>query len=378
MSCALSENKEVYCWGMNVFNSLGRPNFVDDKSPKPVQVVGQDGSGFLSNIKSISVGFTHRVCAVSEAGNIYCWGFLANGIPSDGTINSPVTPVSIPNSNGTGVLSDVKQVTVGDSHACALKNSGTVFCWGRGQFLGKGNSIDSNNPVQVLGVAGNGFLTSIISISAGGNQTCALSSSGYVFCWGSGNLGAGAVYNSYTPIRVSGIGGVGNLSGVTQISVSGNRTTCVVITSGEVLCWGDNLAGGLGNGTNQQSLTPVKVLGVGGIDFLKNIKQVSVANSSACATSKTGNIFCWGSNFAGVLGNGTTSNSWTPVQVSNPEKNGSLQNILEVSLGFTHACARSDTGRVFCWGMNGSGQLGNEEKPYERTLTPVEIKSSSL
>jgi hypothetical protein len=147
----------------------------------------------------------------------------------------------------------------------------------------------------------------VTAISAGWSSACALMSSGTVKCWGdntNGQLGNGTTTNSSTPVAISG------LSGVTAIS-AGNGAACALLADGTARCWGLNGVGGLGNGTTTNSSTPVAVSGLSGV-----IAISAGNNNAACALLSGGSVKCWGYNVLGGLGNGTTTNSSTPVAVS--------------------------------------------------------------
>jgi alpha-tubulin suppressor-like RCC1 family protein len=191
----------------------------------------------------------------------------------------------------------------------------------------------------------------VTAISVGYDSGCALLSGGSVRCWGSnayGQLGNGTTTNSSTPVAVSG------LSGVTAISVSsaGNDgespgSACALLSGGSVECWGLNSSGQLGNGTTTNSSTPVAVSGLNGAT------AIYVGDLFACALLSGGTVECWGDNESGQLGNGTTANSSTPVAVSD------LSGVTAIYVGDQFACALVSGGSVECWGLNNGDQLGN-------------------
>ena len=234
------------------------------------------------------------------------------------------------------------KISAGYSHACVITSSGGVKCWGanyNGQ-LGNGMTADSSNPVNVFGLS-----SGINAISAGEDYNCALISSVGVKCWGGNQYGQlGYATPSSTPVDVSGLA-----NGISAIS-AGAGHTCVITSSGGVKCWGSSEYGQLGNGTSTgNSTTPVDVS-----SLTSGVIAISVGESHTCAITSSGGVKCWGSNCNGQLGDGTTINRLTPVDVS-----GLTSGVIAISAGFRHTCAITSSGGVKCWGLNGDGQLGD-------------------
>jgi alpha-tubulin suppressor-like RCC1 family protein len=198
---------------------------------------------------------------------------------------------------------------------------------------------------------------SAAAVSAGGEHTCALTGGGGVQCWGwngFGGLGDGTNTHSSTPVDVSGLA-----SGVAVSAGVGH--TCALTSGGGVQCWGVNFQGQLGNGTNTDSWTPVDVSGL-----TSGVLAVSGASHHTCALTGRGGVQCWGGNGEGELGDGTNTDRWTPVDVT-----GLTSGVLAVSAGPFHTCALTGGGGVQCWGWNSVGQLGDGTNTNR--LTPVDV-----
>jgi alpha-tubulin suppressor-like RCC1 family protein len=246
-------------------------------------------------------------------------------------------------------------VTGGLPHTCALTTAGGVKCWGsnnQGQ-LGDGTTTQRLEPVDVSGLT-----SGVAAVAAGAYHTCAVTTTGGLKCWGynnHGQAGDGTTDQRLTPVDV-----VGLTSGVAAVS-AGYYHTCALTTTGGVKCWGYNQYGQVGDGTTDQRLTPVDVSGL-----TSGVAAVAAGQEHTCALTTTGGLKCWGLNGYGRLGDGTGDYRTTPVDVV-----GLTSGVAAVAPGNDHTCALTTTGGVKCWGDNEHGQLG--DGTTTRRLTPVDV-----
>lgn len=181
-----------------------------------------------------------------------CWGDNYYGQIGGGTVGTDqTTPVNV-----LGLTGGVATVSGGDRNTCALMTSGGVKCWGDGYYSGLGDgtstTIKRTTPGDVTGLT-----SGVVQLTGGGFNSCALTSTGAVKCWGRnayGSLGDGTTIQRATPVNVSGL-----TSGVVSVNGSLGYTTCAITTDGSVKCWGYNFTGQLGDGTTSNSSVPVAV-----------------------------------------------------------------------------------------------------------------------
>jgi hypothetical protein len=235
-------------------------------------------------------------------------------------------------------------------HSCALTITGGVKCWGYNGHdeLGDGTTRTRSTPVDVSGLSGG-----VTAIAAGLRHGCALPTAGGVRCWGYnryGQLGDGTTSNRPTPVDVSGLRG-----GATAIAV-GSTHSCALTSAGGVKCWGLNAAGQLGDGTTRNRSTPVDVSGLRSsvTAIAADRGRGNPGEGHSCALTSAGGVKCWGYNNNGQLGDGTTRTRSTPVDVS-----GLRGGVTAISAGGRHSCALARAGGVKCWGYNSFHQLGD-------------------
>lgn len=224
-----------------------------------------------------------------------------------------------------------------------------------------GTAFDSGGGAGGMTDAGKvGCLT---QIALGGDHTCARRVDGTLWCWGSnqdGQLGDGTTLDKHTPVQITALG-----SAVAEVR-AGEHFTCARKLDGTVWCWGWNVAGQLGDGTTEDKHSPVQVKSLGDTD------AIALGVHHACARKAQGTLWCWGQNLSGQVGDGTNTNKGTPVQVS-----ALGTSVAEVSLGALHSCARRTDGTLWCWGANGEGQLGDGTSVDSMVPVPVTAFATS-
>jgi uncharacterized repeat protein (TIGR02543 family) len=322
----------------------------------------------LSEVKvsTVSAGGNHSVILTSN--KIYSFGFNDVGQLGDGTTTMRSSPTDI-TSRFSGLVSPDKiiSVSLGYNHSAALSSSGRVFMWGLNDLgqLGDGTTTMRSSPTDITSrFSGLVSPDKIISVSLGGTHSAALSSSGRVFMWGSngyGQLGDGTTTMRSSPTDItSRFSGLVSPDKITSVSLGGAHSAALS-SSGRVFMWGLNGSGQLGDGNTIFRASPTEITSrFSGLVSPDKITYISLGDAHSAALSSLGRVFMWGLNGSGQLGDGTTTMRSTPTNVTSrfsglvsPDK------IISVSLGIGQSAALSSSGQVFTWGFNGAGHLGD-------------------
>jgi len=265
---------------------------------------------------------------------------------------------------GTNSCLTVTQITTGDAFTCARMSNGTLRCWGFNQFGQLGNNgLPGPTPPgpnqfaspQLVRDSNAMPLKNVNSASGGSFFTCSVLSGGQVVCWGandSGALGDGTTKQNFYPVTAIASGSVAVSAGYIH--------TCAVSATDVIRCWGGNPYGQLGTGGTADSLFPTTVIASGGV-------SVSAGSFDTCAVLSGGVLKCWGNNTWGQIGDGTQIDRSSPSVTS-------LTGVQSVAVGSGHACALYGSGQVACWGRNDAGQVGNGTTTQQ--LLPVNIIAS--
>lgn len=309
------------------------------------------------NFVQVDAG-NNAMVALTDQGTVYTWGRNDYGQLGVGNTTTSYTPVQVKGVNGVGFLTGVTQVVAGQLHFLAVTSDG-IYAWGRnadGQ-LGDGTATDRSTPVRVVGVGGNGYLPSPTAIAGGYFHTIAITADG-VFAWGNnayGQLGNNTTTLSRTPVQVKDVAATGNLTGVTDVA-AGNYSS-LALGATEVYSWGLNTAGQLGDGSFVNKQVPVKVKDSAGTGFLSGATAIAAGETFSIALLPSG-VFTWGDNTYRQLGSGTSvANRSLPGLVVGVGGTGTLSGITSIGAGFFNGWAQSPSG-VFGWGSNSYGKLG--------------------
>ena len=343
-TCALTTSGAVLCWGANDSGQLG--NALTPEVHTPIAV-----PDLVTGVQAIAAGFGHT-CALTVDGGAKCWGAnWSDQLGSGAGLARPALAYVI------GLERGVQAIAAGGDHSCALMAGGGVKCWGR--YPGDGSARTLSSPVQVSGVT-----SDTQAIAVGADHACALAETGAVKCWGSNQSGQLGNYMTtggwLMPTKVV------YLDADVHVVAAGGDHTCALAAGApaagwRAACWGYNPGGQLGDGGDVDRMLPRTVTGLD-----TGIQALAAGGGHTCALDTGGEVSCWGENFYGQLGDGTTEfKRLTPVAVS-----GLSGGVSAISAGSVHTCALL-SGTVKCWGMNGGGQVGDGST--ENRYAPVDV-----
>jgi alpha-tubulin suppressor-like RCC1 family protein len=341
-SCVVTNAGTVSCWGFGGNGELGTGTGDDRNWPTDSLELP---AGTKATAVSVGLGYS---CAVLNTGGISCWGTNVNGQLGGGGfgggILAPSDPISLP--SGTTAVS----VSAGETHACAVLNTGRITCWGANDHgqLGTGNTTPLASPSAPISLPGGATAK---AVSAGGSFTCAVLTTGQVSCWGLGEngiLGRGTPGDSNLPSAALAFPGGATATAIT----TGDSHSCALLSTGQISCWGLNLDGRLGTGDTTTATVPSAPIA---LPDGATATSVSATWFHTCAVLSSGKVSCWGYNAFGQLGTGNTTPLSTPSEpISLPA--GAVATV--ISTGIQHSCAVLASGEVSCWGYNSDGELG--------------------
>ena len=351
-TCGTLDTGQIRCWGHNDLGQLGDGTMTD----RPMYITV---SGIGSGAGMVSAGHGHTCTVVS--GGVKCWGSNGSGQLGDGTTTGSMVPVDVTGLPGTAYAVSVGgNHSLGGDHSCAIVGaSRNVVCWGNNVYgqLGNDTTTNSSTPVYAHNNVGTD-MADIQQVAVGAHHTCAITSSNRVICWGEnyrGQLGDGTGGTSGDLSDRAVLVNIAGAYTATAIS-AGSLHTCATIDGG-VKCWGYGRQGRLGNNDPAEStqLVPVDVVG---LEAGSGVTLVAAGNGHSCAldTTPSPQILCWGDNREGQLGQDPAllTQSLGPVAV--PDLAG--MNATRIDADENHSCIVLCGGGLLCWGANAFAQLG--------------------
>jgi alpha-tubulin suppressor-like RCC1 family protein len=341
-SIAISKNGRVFGWGLNSSGQLGDDSVTQRLTPVSV-------FGAAKTFCTISGSDSHSL-AIDKNGRAWAWGTNTLGQLGDNSATSRRTPIR--------VLGDIKtfcQISAATQHSLAIDKNGSAWGWGYNRFgrLGNNSLTSQRTPVSVAGQQ-----KTFCAISAGNAYSFAIDKYGNAWGWGLnlvGQLGDGTPTSRLTPVSVAG-------AKKTFCKISaGYGQTIAIDKYGRGWGWGYNARGQIGDNSITCRSTPVSIAGA-----VKTFCAVSAGGSHSLAIDKNGKAWAWGNNIYGQLGDNSTTSRLTPVSIA-----GAAKTFCAINAGGSHSLAIDKNGRLWAWGINSQGQLGDNS--ITSRLTPVRV-----
>ncbi|KAF7995498.1 hypothetical protein HCN44_006605 [Aphidius gifuensis] len=330
----------IYGWGHNHRGQLGGLEGAKVKLPSPCES--------LSALRPIQLaGGEQTLFAVTADGKIYATGYGAVGRLGIGGVDSVMVPTLIESIQHVFI----KKIAVnsGGKHCLALSSEGHVYSWGEGDDgkLGHGNRVSYDRPKLIETLLG----TDIIDIACGGHHSAAISCTGLLYIWGKGRYGRLGHGDSDDQTKPKIVTALQDYKVVDVACGSGDAQTLCVTDDDNVWSWGDGDYGKLGRGGSDGCKIPMKIESLAGLGVFK----VECGSQFSVALTRSGAVYTWGKGDYHRLGHGTDDH------VRRPRKVAALQGkkIISIATGSLHCVACSDKGEVFTWGDNDEGQLGD-------------------
>jgi len=359
-SLAINSEGRIFTWGCNMYGQLGDGTGINKSVP--TEITNQFGLLPSETITQVSLGNSFSA-AITSSGRIFTWGYNWAGQLGDSTTDNKFTPTEITNQFSLLPGETITQVALGDLHSSATTSSGRIFTWGINWYgqLGDGTTDNKSVPTEITNQFSLFSGETITQVSLADYHSSAITSSGRIFTWGAnwvGQLGDGTTIDKSTPTEITNQLSLFSGETVTQVSL-GYDYSSAITSRGRIFTWGYNFNGQLGDGSWTNKSTPIEITNQFSLFSGETITQVALGYTHSAAITSIGRIFTWGYNLYGQLGDGTTDNQSVPTEITNQFSILSGEIITQVSLGYEYSSGITSSGRIFTWGRNDNGQLGD-------------------
>ncbi|XP_060526978.1 E3 ubiquitin-protein ligase HERC2 [Cylas formicarius] len=330
----------IYGWGHNHRGQLGGVDGAKVKVPTPCEA--------LTQLRPVQLaGGEQTLFAVTADGKVYATGYGAGGRLGIGGCDSVLVPTLLESIQHVFV----KKIAInsGGKHCLALSADGDVYSWGEGEDgkLGHGNRLSCEKPKLIEALQG----YEVVDVTCGGAHSAAVTASGHLYTWGKGRYGRLGHGDSEDQLKPKLVEALVGYKVVDVACGSGDAQTLCVTDDDNVWSWGDGDYGKLGRGGSDGCKVPMKIESLAGLGVVK----VECGSQFSIALTRSGSVYTWGKGDYHRLGHGTADH------MRRPKKVAALQGkrIVSIATGSLHCVACSDAGEVFTWGDNDEGQLGD-------------------
>ena len=371
-TCGLTNSGNTFCWGNNDDYQIG-----DTTTSRRLTPTSIDSSNMTSGESFVDIsGKYETTCGLTNKGNIYCWGKNYYGEAGDPSLYIDVEKPQILPSTNLAVDEKFTSLTVGTTHACALTDLGNAYCWGRNTWymLGDNTSNSTHDPVAVI-VSNLAIGEKFLSLNASSTNTCGLTNFGNAFCWGEngrGTVGDGTTTDRKIPTAVN-LTNLDANESLTKLFESRGQHQCALTTESNLYCWGYNASSQVGDNTSTNRTIPTAV-NLSNLASNEKFTSLSGGNNHSCGITNMGNSYCWGWGYA--LGTGATTSYDLPTSMVSEANMSADEKLIKIFSGSSHSCGISTSGKTYCWGIGGDGRLGNNSQADN--LEPVAVDTTNL
>ena len=340
LSIRIKDSGYLSLWGDNSSGQIGNDSTTDAKWP--VQPDDEDDA----DVVDTASGGLHTIMTDIN-GDVYAWGENGNGQLGIDSSTDKHTPEEVDE------ISDILAVAAGYKHSLALDKDGNVYAWGYNSSgeLGIGSTSSKDTPQQIEEDDNGDDFTDIVAIAAGYSHSLALKSDGTVWAWGDnskGQLGIGSITDQDSPVQVKSGDQDDDATYLTNIVAiaAGYYFNLALDAEGNIWAWGSNSNGELGNNSSSTAKTPVEV------DDIDDITAIAAGAYHSLAVDDDGVLYAWGDNSNGQLGIDDDDDQDTPQEVED------IEDVEVIAAGCYHSLAVDEDENVWTWGDNSNGQLG--------------------
>jgi uncharacterized repeat protein (TIGR02543 family) len=357
--------------------------FLDENLATPLNLASMPSYDFSLYAKwekivlsNISLGFQFSTIILSD-GSVYTFGENEFNQIGDQTTNDNLIPFNMSNSLYLNESAKITKIEAGYYHTGVLTNDGSLLMWGynsKGQ-IGDGTIINKLNPIDISYYFGLEYDEKIIDIAFGGDHSMALSSSGKLFSWGgnsSGQLGKNDIVDSKTPYQITSFFELKEGEKIIKIDAESDNSSAIT-SDNRLFIWGENYFGQIGNGSTTDQKKPLDITGRFSLESDENIALFSQGYSHSATLTSKGRLFTWGYNLNGQLGNQSTASQNIPIEITSFYNLNTNEKITKIEIGFHRSAFLTSQNRLFVWGNNSQGQLGTGNT--NQLTVPVDITS---
>lgn len=380
-STAAGLKGKIFSWGYNNYGQLGDGANSDRK--KPFSISDKIELNVGEEIAQVSYGYNHSTILTSTS-RVFTWGRNDYGQLGNNSVVSRSTPDEITSKFNLAQYEIITRIIcLGSNHSAALSSNNRVFLWGNNNYGQIGNNTTENClvPTDITSYFHLHADERVVKVVTGEFHSGAFTTDGRVFTWGlnkvTGQLGDGTDTNRLVPTDITSQFNLHSGETIIDLSLGGGHSSALS-SEFRVFTWGNNVNGQLGDGSSVISRwTPSDITPQFGIGSEEAITQVCLRGANSSALTTTGRVFTWGDNSFGQLGDGTLEKKSTPIDITAKFDLVSDEIVMQVSLGFGHAAAVTTAGRLFTWGRNNYGQLGNGTTVDVNTPTIIDVVPST-